>query len=52
MQLAGPNGAGKTSLLRIIAGFSAPDEGQVMWQGESIAKNYDEFCPTVVIYRS
>ncbi|MEI8606117.1 cytochrome c biogenesis heme-transporting ATPase CcmA [Pseudoalteromonas sp. B160] len=44
MQLAGPNGAGKTSLLRIIAGFSAPDEGQVMWQGESIAKNYDEFA--------
>jgi len=44
MQLAGSNGAGKTSLLRIIAGFSAPDEGQVMWQGESIAKNYDEFA--------
>ena len=44
MQLAGPNGAGKTSLLRIIAGFSAPDEGQVMWHGESIAKNYDEFA--------
>ncbi|WP_210795604.1 cytochrome c biogenesis heme-transporting ATPase CcmA [Pseudoalteromonas ostreae] len=44
MQLAGPNGAGKTSLLRIIAGFSTPDEGQVMWQGESIAKNYDEFA--------
>ncbi|NMM40212.1 cytochrome c biogenesis heme-transporting ATPase CcmA [Pseudoalteromonas arctica] len=44
MQLAGPNGAGKTSLLRIIAGFSTPDEGLVMWQGESIAKNYDEFA--------
>ncbi|TMN73663.1 heme ABC transporter ATP-binding protein CcmA [Pseudoalteromonas sp. S1727] len=44
MQLAGPNGAGKTSLLRIIAGFSMPDEGQVIWQGESIAKNYDEFA--------
>lgn len=44
MQLAGPNGAGKTSLLRIIAGFSVPDEGDVLWQGKSIIKNYDEFA--------
>jgi heme exporter protein A len=32
MQLAGPNGAGKTSLLRIIAGFAMPDEGEVLSQ--------------------
>ncbi|KTF16200.1 cytochrome C biogenesis protein CcmA [Pseudoalteromonas sp. H105] len=44
MQLAGPNGAGKTSLLRIIAGFAAPDEGDVFWRENSITKNYDDFA--------
>ncbi|MFY8326110.1 cytochrome c biogenesis heme-transporting ATPase CcmA [Pseudoalteromonas sp. ZZD1] len=44
MQLAGPNGAGKTSLLRIIAGFAAPDEGDIFWHDTSITKNYDEFA--------
>ena len=31
--LRGPNGSGKTSLLRIIAGFLAPDEGDFCWGG-------------------
>ncbi|AUL73361.1 heme ABC transporter ATP-binding protein CcmA [Pseudoalteromonas sp. 13-15] len=44
MQLAGPNGAGKTSLLRIIAGFSTPDEGEVLYQERSINKYYEEFA--------
>ena len=44
MQLAGPNGAGKTSLLRIVAGFSAPDEGAVFYQSRSIYKYYEEYA--------
>ncbi|MAD05530.1 cytochrome c biogenesis heme-transporting ATPase CcmA [Pseudoalteromonas shioyasakiensis] len=44
MQLAGPNGAGKTSLLRIIAGFAMPDEGDVFYQERSITKYYDEYA--------
>ncbi|TGE83433.1 heme ABC transporter ATP-binding protein CcmA [Pseudoalteromonas sp. KS88] len=44
MQLAGPNGAGKTSLLRIIAGFASPDEGDIFWRENSITKSYDEFA--------
>ena len=44
MQLAGPNGAGKTSLLRIIAGFSAPDEGAVLFQEQPISKYYEEYA--------
>ena len=43
MQLAGPNGAGKTSLLRIIAGFSVPDEGAVLFQEQPISKYYEEY---------
>ncbi|MBT0585077.1 cytochrome c biogenesis heme-transporting ATPase CcmA [Alteromonas oceanisediminis] len=37
--LSGLNGAGKTSLLRILTGFIRPDEGRVMWQGESITND-------------
>jgi heme exporter protein A len=48
MQLAGPNGAGKTSLLRIIAGFAMPDEGDVLWQDRSIAKYYDEYAQSLL----
>ncbi|PHQ94670.1 cytochrome c biogenesis heme-transporting ATPase CcmA [Pseudoalteromonas tetraodonis] len=44
MQLAGPNGAGKTSLLRIIAGFSLPDEGDILYLNQSIKKYYDEYA--------
>jgi heme exporter protein A len=44
MQLAGPNGAGKTSLLRIIAGFSAPDEGAVLYHQQPISKYYEEYA--------
>jgi len=31
--LRGRNGSGKTSLLRILAGLSAPADGQVLWGG-------------------
>lgn len=32
----GANGAGKTSLLRLLAGLSQPDAGEVRWNGEKI----------------
>ncbi|MDI3245122.1 cytochrome c biogenesis heme-transporting ATPase CcmA [Pseudoalteromonas agarivorans] len=44
MQLAGPNGAGKTSLLRIVAGFSVPDEGAVFYNQQAITKHYEEYA--------
>ena len=34
--LLGPNGAGKTTLIRIINMITAPDEGQILFEGRNI----------------
>ena len=34
MILAGPNGTGKSSLIRLIAGFTPPAAGTLLWDGE------------------
>ena len=34
--MRGANGSGKTSLLRILAGLSAPREGEVLWCGTRV----------------
>ncbi|MBI4271387.1 MAG: ABC transporter ATP-binding protein [Candidatus Rokubacteria bacterium] len=36
--LIGPSGCGKTTTLRLIAGFEAPDEGEIMIGGRAVAK--------------
>jgi putrescine transport system ATP-binding protein len=35
--LLGPSGCGKTTLLRMLAGFETPDEGQILLDGKDIA---------------
>ena len=40
--LLGPNGAGKTSLIRIITQITAPDEGQVIFDGEALHPKHVE----------
>lgn len=34
--LIGPNGAGKSTMFKIIAGFYAPTDGSIVYQGQSI----------------
>jgi iron(III) transport system ATP-binding protein len=35
--IVGPSGCGKTTLLRLIAGFEAPDEGRIALEGQVLA---------------
>ena len=38
--LLGPNGAGKTSLIRIINQITAPDSGQIIFDGEPLSPKH------------
>jgi iron(III) transport system ATP-binding protein len=42
--IVGPSGCGKTTLLRLIAGFEAPDQGRITLDGEILA-NGDSAVP-------
>jgi len=43
MMLEGRNGSGKTTLLRTLCGLYSPDEGEVLWNGQSIKKQDEAF---------
>lgn len=36
LAILGPSGCGKSTLLHIIAGIEQPDEGNILWDGESV----------------
>lgn len=38
LRIKGANGAGKTSLLRMLCGLLLPSHGEVLWRGQSLAR--------------
>ena len=50
--LLGPSGCGKTVLLRMIAGFDAPDEGAVLLEGRDLAGTPPERRPVHTVFQS
>ena len=50
--LLGPSGCGKTTLLRMVAGFDEPDEGQLLLDGKSLAGIPSERRPVHTVFQS
>jgi heme exporter protein A len=43
LQICGDNGTGKSTLLRILAGFIEPHDGQVVWAGKPITNDLPHY---------
>jgi len=50
--LLGPSGCGKTTLLRMIAGFDAPDGGHIRLDGRDLIDNPPEMRPVRTVFQS
>jgi len=50
--LLGPSGCGKTTLLRMLAGFEAPDEGRILLSGQDIAPMLPHERPVNMMFQN
>ncbi len=50
--LLGPSGCGKTTLLRMLAGFEAPDEGHILLAGKDIAQALPHQRPINMMFQN
>ncbi len=50
--ILGPSGSGKTTTLRIIAGFEAPDEGRVLFDGEDVTERRPYERGTAMVFQN
>ncbi|MCA1374543.1 MULTISPECIES: ABC transporter ATP-binding protein [unclassified Bradyrhizobium] len=50
--LLGPSGCGKTTLLRMLAGFEAPDEGRILLGGKDIAQALPHDRPINMMFQN
>jgi putrescine transport system ATP-binding protein len=50
--LLGPSGCGKTTLLRMLAGFETPDQGQILLDGRDVAAVLPHQRPVNMMFQS
>ena len=49
--IIGPSGAGKSTLLNAIAGFLAPQQGRILWQGQDITDTDPGQRPATILFQ-
>src|SRR5437763_16122882 len=52
LTLLGPSGCGKTTILRMVAGFETPDEGNILLDGDDITNRSASKRPMGMVFQS